>query len=34
MGGAIAVRVAAANSIPSLIGVAVIDIVEGEDIIV
>ncbi len=29
MGGAIAVRVAAANGIPSLIGIAVIDIVEG-----
>ena len=29
MGGAIAVRVAAANGIPNLVGLAVIDIVEG-----
>lgn len=30
MGGAIAVRVAAAGLIPSLVGLAVIDVVEGE----
>ena len=30
MGGAVAARVAAANSVPSLIGLAVIDVVEGK----
>lgn len=30
MGGAIAIRVAASNEISSLVGVAVIDIVEGK----